>query len=1275
MRKALALFFACLLMLACGVANAGENLLENGSFENTQDDWPLSWREDAWLYGEGITDLRLVPEGRDGGLCVIVENFRSNDARFTQTVAVEPLSIYRLSGWIKAENISPEHGGAGINLLNQFEYFPEVYDTGGEWVYIEFYFQTHENQRAVDVAARVGFYSADNTGKAWFDDITLEKAEEVPQGVELIYLHPLTAPAVEPEPEVKAEKTVERFTTIHPAIWALWMAMLLYALWMLRVRRMPNWKGAVWVLLALAAAVRLYLMAAEPGFKTDMNCFSSWANTMVVYGPGKFYENAGFCDYPPGYMYLLWITGVLLNLFNASAQSMLGRVLIKIVPLAADLAAVYLIFRLARERLGNMPAVLLAALYAFSPAVLVDGAVWGQVDSVIALGLVATLVLAMEGKWRFALPVYIVSVLMKPQALLAGPVGLLALIFDIVSKKEEGNKVVIDAAKGLLGGFILAAAMLLPFMWTKENPIGWVYDLYKSTLGSYAYATVSATNLYYLMGANWVSITEKIGPVTYATLGYTLMALVYVFVLGLYAIQRKREALPLYGALLFIGIFLFAPKMHERYLFPALILLAVAYIYRRDFRILILFAGFSVTFAINCAIVLWDTYLPLGFGFWGCVLSAVNLILFGIAVWTAVDKRTLTLPDIVREKPDRLSALSGRTPRMARMTGKDWGAMLSLTLVYAAVAYIGLGSALAPQTEWESGTLTNTVEFDLGETRQFQVLYYGGISQQNFTLEFSDDGEAWRDTSPAELDVGHCFRWKYLTQAVYDAGGNVSGYGGTCVFEARYVRLLPNGASVSVMEIAFQGLDGEVLPVQPVKAIGGVFTGKNDPALLVDEQDTVPAYPSYYNSTYFDEIYHARTGYEHAKQLSAYEWTHPPLGKVLIMLGIKMFGMTPFGWRFMGALMGVLMVPAMYMLGKLLFRRTRFALLAAFVMALDMMHLTQTRIATIDSYAVLCIILMYLCMFRYLQMSFFRDGWRTLVPLGLSGLFMGLGCASKWICMYAGAGLAVLFFWSLAQRFLEWLAAGRAGDEALMEQARRFPRYAIGTLLFCLGFFIIIPAAIYYLSYIPHFAGDGGLTWERFWDTQKRILSYHANLVDDHAFQSPWYEWLLMLKPMYYYNGSAYVGEGLVSTIMCLGNPAVWWVGLGTLLYTVCRWLKANLRGEAVRDKRLAMLLIAFLAQYLPWILVPRSMYIYHYFGSLPFVMLTVVYAFEQLYMRKPDLARIAQMVYMGVVLALFIGFYPVATGTPVSVHWADAMNWLGFLKLPGWKYRGWLYY
>ena len=73
---------------------------------------------------------------------------------------------------------------------------------------------------------------------------------------------------------------------------------------------------------------------------------------------------------------------------------------------------------------------------------------------------------------------------------------------------------------------------------------------------------------------------------------------------------------------------------------------------------------------------------------------------------------------------------------------------------------------------------------------------------------------------------------------------------------------------------------------------------------LFDEADTVPENRTYMYGMYFDELYHARTAYEHLHGIKPYENSHPPLGKIFIMLGIAVFGMNAFGWRVVGALFG-----------------------------------------------------------------------------------------------------------------------------------------------------------------------------------------------------------------------------------------------------------------------------------------------------------------------------------------------------------------------------------
>ena len=316
---------------------------------------------------------------------------------------------------------------------------------------------------------------------------------------------------------------------------------------------------------------------------------------------------------------------------------------------------------------------------------------------------------------------------------------------------------------------------------------------------------------------------------------------------------------------------------------------------------------------------------------------------------------------------------------------------------------------------------------------------------------------------------------------------------------------------------------------------------------------------------YFDEIYHARTAYEHLHGMPPYENTHPPLGKVFIMLGVWLFGMNPFGWRIVGTLFGIGMLPLMYALAKRLTKSEKWAALATFLFAVDGMHFVQTRIATIDVYGVFFIMAMCLCMMKYWQMNFYVDGLKkTFRPLGACGVLFGFAIASKWIGFYAGAGLAVAFFTTMYKRYREYktakalLEADTAGENrALCEQiTSQWLGYTIKTLLFCIGFFILIPAVIYLLSYLPYLlCAEKPYTLSGVWDVQTYMFDYHSTLTATHPFQSPWYQWPLIIRPIYYYACSS-VPEGMMRSIAAFGNPAVWWTGLLGVIACIALLLK-----------------------------------------------------------------------------------------------------------------------
>ena len=122
----------------------------------------------------------------------------------------------------------------------------------------------------------------------------------------------------------------------------------------------------------------------------------------------------------------------------------------------------------------------------------------------------------------------------------------------------------------------------------------------------------------------------------------------------------------------------------------------------------------------------------------------------------------------------------------------------------------------------------------------------------------------------------------------------------------RFLRLSLTDNDASLIELVFLDANGNI--TRPLNADAY-------PALF-DESDLYPERYSFRNSMYFDEIYHARTAYEFLHGLPTYENTHPPLGKIFIALGVAIFGMNPFGWRIMGTLFGIAMLPFIYLLGK-----------------------------------------------------------------------------------------------------------------------------------------------------------------------------------------------------------------------------------------------------------------------------------------------------------------------------------------------------------------------
>ncbi len=1338
----------------------GVNLLKNSDFESISGEGlPDGWLPDAYLSIMGISDFE-VSEGQSGK-GVTIRNNDANDARFVQTVEVQPNTLYELSGYVNAKAMDGR--GANLSVMQVSAVSESLTDTQGNWQKLLVYGRTGPQQRELTVYARLGGYSADSRGEASFDGLRLAALQDVPAGAFVESWEPweIETSLVDDE-SVASPKAFWPWLLVISALYVVYVRIASrqserFALEDLRPQGKPAWDRAIFLLLILAAVTRLAMAVLIPGYGVDIGCFTGWANEMYRVGPAGFYVTEGFSDYPPGYMLALWPLGMLGSLMGTGATGFM----VKLPPILADLASVAIFYAFASRHLNRRSALTMAAIYALSPLVYATGAAWGQVDSLPALLLMLVVLLAFRSKWSWALPLYVLAVLIKPQALMFGPLGLVALIVDLAFHGDKGKAR--SVLMGCVGAALTAAAVILPFSANQEG-LDWLIKLYSSTMNYYGYATVNASNLYFLFALNWIPIEQAaplmlrllgaaslilptvayllgprnrggqsavtgletillsmallpalaagVLPLSLQLTGTLLMASAFLLLTIRYVLARDIKNLPLLGAVMLILFCVLGVMMHERYLFTAVLLLLVAYALRRDRKILWLFCALSVIVFLNVSIVL-DRGIRIGgveghlsapsfnivseSGWLEYAGAAASVLAAGFALYVGLSQsnplRSLTLITPAKAETldgDKQAADPAESrllsPQFRQRTGlKDWLIIIPVTLLYAIAALTNLGSLKAPQKGYTFTQMDEEAVFDLGSVKDFNLLHFGGIHwrDSDYIAQSSVDMVNWSG-GPAQMrpgDSGDCFSWKYQKESIVnDEGTTFSGV--NLLHHGRYLKITAPTVGLTLMEILARDANTkETLPLTMISGSAG---------FLIDEQDTLEGEPSWFNSMYFDEIYHARTAYEQLNAIRGqepsqiYETSHPPLGKVFMTAAIAIFGMVPFGWRFAGALAGVLMLPGLYLLAKLLTKRKSLGLMAMLLLAFDLMHFAQTRIATIDSFVTLFIIWSYYFMIRYAQADDYGRSWvKTLPNLALSGLFMGLGIASKWTGIYAGAGLAIIFFWTLWRRMREGQAAQRLltriaaadGDRVMAARvaADQWQKRILYTLLACLVFFIAVPLLIYYLSFLPVFMQTpGGLTVKKVMDANKSMLGYHSTpgLGMNHYFYSPWYEWPLSLKPMWFYSGSKNGNTG--STIMTLGNPAVWLGGLAALIAMMGMWIKQHLRVRPLRisarglpdDIRPGLLVISFLAQYLPWILVPRGTYIYHYFPAVPFIILCTVMAFYYIGLRRQKPARAAAVIFTVIAGLLFIAFFPYVSGLRVSKAWLDAMQWV-----PNWLY------
>ncbi|HEY8598284.1 MAG TPA: phospholipid carrier-dependent glycosyltransferase [Thermomicrobiales bacterium] len=449
----------------------------------------------------------------------------------------------------------------------------------------------------------------------------------------------------------------------------------------------------------------------------------------------------------------------------------------------------------------------------------------------------------------------------------------------------------------------------------------------------------------------------------------------------------------------------------------------------------------------------------------------------------------------------------------------------------------------------------------------------------------------------------------------------------------------------------------------------------------------------------YDEVYHAYTASQYAignadawlwstkapRENVAYEWTHPPLGKLIMTVGVLMWGDTPLGWRFTSAIFGALGLAAVYWLGLTLTGRRSVAILAGVLTLADGLYFVESRTGVIDIFGTIFMACAFVAFYAFLTAA----PTKIRTPLLWLGLFMGLGIATKWNAVYPSALLGVFAAWrafclfpfnarrtiaslvaalfAIAVVFVPALRSGAGLKLSLLIAAviawQLYMLYASSTgqqgpkgagegfvqhLLWVPLGLIVLPLALYLASYVPFFLA--GHTVDQLIELQRQMYYYHSHLKATHAYQSTWYQWPVVWRPVWY---SVTYGQGVVANTYANGNPLLYWAFLPAVGYLTARWW-------ADRHPALPVLVIGFFGQWLPWALIPRIAYIYHFLPAAIFGIFAVAVVVDELWEwgRKEFAGKALAVGYVTVVVVAFVFFYPIYSSVNLTKPEFESRIW-----------------
>ena len=373
----------------------------------------------------------------------------------------------------------------------------------------------------------------------------------------------------------------------------------------------------------------------------------------------------------------------------------------------------------------------------------------------------------------------------------------------------------------------------------------------------------------------------------------------------------------------------------------------------------------------------------------------------------------------------------------------------------------------------------------------------------------------------------------------------------------------------------------------------------------------------------FDEHHFVRNARNYIGHLA--DWNdHPPLGKLVLVPGMLLFGDRGLGWRISSALFGLAIIALAGLNTAKIFNDRRAGLLAASFVAIDGFFLSYARTALIDN---------PLTAFIYTALALML--WaRSLAWFAGAALCVGLAVSCKW------TGVCVLLLAPLLLR-----RTGKSIWHTLW-------MFGLASLVY-----LAIGAVALHLTRQP-------ISMAAMLRTNWDLLQHHADFtVWDNAASSKWYTWPFLVHPLvtHYEN----VGNGLVRATSTIGNVLLWFATTGAILLALTGMLRALIRRlrlhlpipERARQEGLALAGMAALM--LPFMLTHRQSYIFHYLGAYGLGLGLLASRLARLERRSP----MAVLGFLACATAVSFFYLPLWTGATMS-----AQGFLLRLPFPSWR-------